>query len=63
MKDWKPKKIKAFRDKLKLSRQAFGELLGVSRVHIYYIEEGVKEPSKTLKHLLDCIKKEKENGG
>jgi DNA-binding transcriptional regulator YiaG len=63
MKGWKPQDILAFRSRLELSRQAFGELLGVSRIHIYYIEKGVKEPSKTLKLLLSYIEKEKRKGG
>ncbi len=44
---------------MNLSQKAFGELLGVTRNYIYYLEKGVKEPSKTLKLLLDCIEKEK----
>jgi DNA-binding transcriptional regulator YiaG len=58
MKQWKPQEIKAFRKRLKLSQKAFGDLLGVSRIHIYYIEEGVRKPSKTLKLLLDCVERE-----
>lgn len=48
---------------MNLSQKAFGELLGVTRNYIYYLEKGVKEPSKTLKLLLDCIEKEKGKGG
>ncbi len=62
MKDWKPEHIKAFRKKLKLSQKAFGDLVGVSRMHIYYIERGERVISKTLGLLLDCIHKQfKEN--
>jgi DNA-binding transcriptional regulator YiaG len=63
MKYWKPQDISAFRSWLELSRQSFGELLGVSRIHIYYIEKGVKEPSKTLKLLLNYVEKEKRKEG
>jgi DNA-binding transcriptional regulator YiaG len=55
MKAWKRQDITAFRKKLKLSRKAFGNLLGVSRIHVHYIERGEREISKTLKILLDCI--------
>jgi len=63
MKDWKPKDIKAFRKKLKLSQKAFGGLLGVTRMHIYYIERGEREISKTISLLLDCIQRERKRKG
>jgi DNA-binding transcriptional regulator YiaG len=63
MKEWTPKKIKGLRQRLNLSQTAFGELLGITRIHVYYIEKGVKTPSKTLRLLLDCVEKEKGKGG
>ena len=62
MKDWKPENIKAFRKRLKLSQRAFGDLVGVTRMHIYYIERGERVISKTLHILLNYIEREfKEN--
>jgi DNA-binding transcriptional regulator YiaG len=63
MKEWTSKKIKGLRQRLNLSQTAFGELLGITRIHVYYIEKGVKTPSKTLRLLLDCVEKEKGKGG
>ena len=59
MRKWTPKRIKDLRQKLSLSQTAFGKLLGVTRHYIYYLEKGVRVPSKTLSLLLDCIEKEK----
>jgi DNA-binding transcriptional regulator YiaG len=61
--NWKTEKIKLLRKRLRLSQEAFGEILGVSRNYIYYLERGEREPSKTLRLLLDCIEKEHEKGG
>lgn len=62
MNNWRPEQIEAFRKKLGLSQRVFGELLGVSRIHIYYLERGEREPSKTLMLLLDCIKNNQRKG-
>ncbi len=62
MKKWNPEQIKAFRKKLKLSQKAFGDILGVTRMHIYYIERGEREVSKTLKLLLDCLEEKLKKG-
>ncbi len=64
MQSWTPDKIKTLREKYKLSQRAFGELLGVTRMHIYYIERGKKTPSKTLQLLMDCVEEKiKKKGG
>lgn len=63
MKEWIPEEVRKFRAELQLTQTAFGNLLGVSRIHVYYLEKGVKRPSKTLMLLLDCIKKEKGKVG
>ena len=57
MKEWKPEDIVKLRKGLKLSQSAFGERLGISRMHVYYLERGVRKPSKTLCILLDCIER------
>jgi len=51
--------IKSLRQSLRLSQKAFGDLIGVTRNFIYYLEKGVREPSKTLRLLLDCVEKGK----
>jgi DNA-binding transcriptional regulator YiaG len=57
MKKWKPKDIVRLRKELQLSQTMLGERLGVSRMHVYYLERGVRKPSKTLCILLDCIER------
>ena len=55
MKEWNPENIKELRAKYKLSQKALGELLGISRNYVYYLERGERTPSKTINLLLDCI--------
>ena len=65
MKQWTSKDIKNFQREYGLSQKELSDLLGVSRIHIYYLEKGVRTPSKTLRLLLDCVElqlKEKEKG-
>jgi DNA-binding XRE family transcriptional regulator len=57
---WTPEKVRSLRDQHKLSKRALGELVGVSTNFIYYLEKGVRNPSKTLCLLLDRIEKELE---
>jgi len=59
MKEWTSKEIRELRAKLKISQVVFGTLIGVTRNYVYYLERGVKTPSKTLQLLLDCIENEK----
>ncbi len=59
MSDWQPERIRSLRDEVGFSQKLFGELLGVSRVHIYLLEKGTKKPSTTLCKLLDYIEKDK----
>jgi DNA-binding transcriptional regulator YiaG len=62
MHDWIPEEIKKLRKALKLSQKAFGDLLGVTRNFIYYLERGEREPNKTLRLLMDCVERQfKEN--
>ena len=65
VKAWTPKDIKDLRMRFKLSQSKLGELLGVSRNYVYYLEKGVKKASKSLRLLLECIEqklKEKDEG-
>lgn len=61
MKKWTPEGIRAFRDKLGLTQQAFGVLTGVSREYINFLEGSKRTPSQTFKLLLDCLEKRHEN--
>jgi DNA-binding transcriptional regulator YiaG len=63
MKKWTAKNIKSLRKQLKVSQTSFGELLGVTRNYIYYLERGEKEPSKTLCLLFNCVEKEYKKKG
>ena len=58
MSTWTPEAVKELRKKYKLSQVAFAERLGVSGNYVYYLEKGLREPSKTLEFLLDRIEKE-----
>jgi len=59
MRKWTSSELKTLRKKYKLSQIALGDLLGVSEQHIYYLERGVRIPSKTLRLLLDCVENER----
>jgi DNA-binding transcriptional regulator YiaG len=50
MKRWNAKDIRALRKKLKLSQTSFAECLDLEK-----LERREKEPSKTLRLLLDCV--------
>jgi len=60
--EWTPDKIKELRQSLKLSQQAFGVRIGVTREYVNKLEKGVKNPSKTLCILFGYIQRyENEN--
>jgi DNA-binding transcriptional regulator YiaG len=64
MHEWSKAEIKQLRLSLGVSQEAFGAILGVTRVYVNFLEKGVKTPSKTLKLLLNYVEKdvtEKEN--
>lgn len=66
MRNWTPEEIIELRRKYNLSQPVFGNLLGVSGNYIYLLEKGVKNPSMTLKLLMNCVERqlnEKEKGG
>ncbi len=60
MKEWAPEEIREFRNRLELTQAQFGELLGITRNAIYYLERGEREPSKTLRLLMSCIEQQQE---
>jgi DNA-binding transcriptional regulator YiaG len=55
MKSWTREEIRELRNGMGLSQRAFSEFLGVTEQYIYYLERGVREPSQTLRLLLDCV--------
>ncbi len=63
MKEWTPDEIKELRVKLKLSQQAFSDLVGVTRRYVIFLEKGVKRPGKTLKILLSRIEQNSKDKG
>jgi DNA-binding transcriptional regulator YiaG len=55
MRNWTIEEIKDLRRAIGISQHDFAELLGVTEQHIYYLERGAREPSQTLRLLLDCV--------
>lgn len=55
MREWTKEDMKNLRNRLGLSQTAFGDLVGISRIAVYYLEKGVRTPSKTLAILMECI--------
>ena len=52
MKTWTPEEIKEFRKRLNLYQKDFAQRIGVTMRYVIYLEQGVRQPSKTLKILL-----------
>lgn len=61
MKQWKPEEIKDFRTRLGLYQKDFAILIGVTRLYVIYLEQGVRKPGKTLKILLTLLEKQENN--
>jgi transcriptional regulator with XRE-family HTH domain len=55
MREWTSKDLKALRKKYKLSQKALSDLIGVTEQYVYYLERGMRNTSKPLKLLLDCV--------
>lgn len=47
---------------MKLTQTMFGERIGTTRQHVYYLERGERTASKTLMLLLDYIDNENAKG-
>lgn len=62
MKNWTPEQIRELRKRMKLTQTMFGEQIGTTRQHVYYLERGERTASKTLMLLLDYIDKENAKG-
>jgi len=63
IKNWTPEEILKLRKQHKLTRVKFGNLLGVTKTYIYYLETGQRIPSKILKLLLNFIEKQLQKEG
>lgn len=67
-KEWTPDEIKEFRSKYRLYQHSIADLLGVTRLHVHYLETGKRTPSNSIKILLSLwefylhrkIRKERE---
>ena len=55
MREWAKEDIRDLRSRLGLSQTAFGELVGITRIAVYYLEKGVRRPSRTLAILMEHI--------
>lgn len=65
MSNWNANEIRELRKALELSQAAFGEAIGVTRMHVYYLERGERTASKTLRILFDILasKGKRKRGG
>jgi DNA-binding transcriptional regulator YiaG len=55
MKNWTPVEIKEFRKRLGLYQKDFAKMIGVTMRYVIYLEQGVRQASKTLKILLSMM--------
>jgi DNA-binding transcriptional regulator YiaG len=55
MKTWTPEEIREFRQRLGLYQKDFAQKIGVTARYVIYLEQGVRQPSKTLKILLSIM--------
>jgi DNA-binding transcriptional regulator YiaG len=61
MKTWTPEEIKEFRKRLNLYQKDFAQKIGVTMRYVIYLEQGVRQPSKTLKILLSMMETQPGN--
>ena len=62
MKQWTAAEIKDFRQRSGLYQKELADLLRVSTNYVYMLEKGVRQPSNTMKALLDYIEREYGKG-
>ena len=65
-KQWLPDEIFAFRCKHVLTQKQLGALLGVSKLHIHYLEHGKRQPSDSVRLCLtlwDFYMRREKRGG
>jgi len=58
MSEWNPKDIEEIKKKYNLTQKALADLLGVSRIYVYYLEKGERTPGKTLRVLIELLKRD-----
>ena len=63
MKTWKPEEIREFRKLLNLYQKDFAQRIGVTMRYVIYLEQGVRQPSKTLKILLSMMETQANEKG
>jgi len=63
MKNWTPEDIKEFRKRLSLYQKEFAQLIGVTERYVIYLEKGLRQPSMTLKILLDILEERATDKG
>lgn len=61
MKTWTPEEIREFRKRLNLYQKDFAQRIGVTMRYVIYLEQGVRQPSKTLKILLSMMETQQGN--
>jgi transcriptional regulator with XRE-family HTH domain len=62
MKKWTAQDIKAFRKKYSLTQRQLADLLGVIENYVYFLERGIRTPSKTLRLLLGYVEETLKKG-
>lgn len=63
MKNWTPEEIREFRKRLNLYQKDFAQMIGVTERYIIYLEQGVRQPSKTMKILLSMMETQENEKG
>jgi DNA-binding transcriptional regulator YiaG len=63
MKNWNQEEIKEFRKRLDLYQKDFAQKIGVTMRYVIYLEQGVRQPSKTLKILLTILEEQENEKG
>ena len=63
MKNWTPEEIREFRKRLNLYQKEFANMIGVTERYIIYLEQGVRQPSKTMKILLTMMETQENEKG
>lgn len=63
MKKWTSEEIREFRKRLSLYQRDFALMVGVTERYVIYLEQGVRQPSKTLKILLSLMEKQENDKG
>ena len=63
MKKWTSKDIKTLRKRHGLTQRQLADLVGVIENYVYFLERGIRTPSKTLKLLLGYVEADLKKKG